>query len=130
MSQRTLILIKPDGVCKGLNETNVITDCNLVVIKSKRLIPSLELARKHYDEHKNKPFYKDITYGLASGEVIAMIVEGEEAVRTTRTIIGTENDSTTLRGKYSNPYIKHENAIHGSDSVESAEREISLWFGQ
>lgn len=126
--QRTLVLIKPDGVKKGLTEADVVAGSNLKVIKSHRLTPSWDLACKHYVEHEEKAYFHRITLGLSSGDVIAVIVEGEDAVTTMRAIVGNRSDSTTLRGKYSNPDVMHENAVHASDSIESAEREIPLWF--
>ena len=97
--ERTLVLIKHDG-----------------------------LAQSHYEEHKDQSWFRDITEALSSGEVMAVVIESENAVRKMRNLIGNRTNPDTIRGKYSNPDIKHENAIHGSDSVKSADREISLWF--
>lgn len=126
--QRTLVVIKPDGFRKGLKVSEIISGTDLVIVDSKELIPTLELAQEHYSEHQGKHFFERITTALTVGPVIAMIIEGEDAIKRIRAIIGNRNDPDTIRGKYSNPEIQHENAIHGSDSVESAKREISLWF--
>lgn len=126
--ETTLIVIKPDGVKKGLDEKKVVEGTNLIVVASKRMKPSLELAEAHYNEHKDKAHFKRITEALASGEVIAMLVFGMDAIKVMRKKIGAVDKPGTLRGDYSNPEVRHENGVHGSDSVENAEYEIKLWF--
>lgn len=126
--ERTLVLIKPDGIRKGLTCSDIIPSCDLKIVQTRQLTPTIEQARKHYIEHVNHSFYERITNGLVEGEIIAMVIEGENAIKRIRAVIGNRADPTTLRGKYSNPDIQHENAVHGSDTMESAEREIAIWF--
>jgi len=126
--QQTLVLIKPDGLAKGLTCHDLIPTSDLNIIKVRKVRPTLELAQTHYEEHRHNHWFNDITNGLASDEVLAVVIESDDAIRKMRNVIGNRNDPNTLRGKYSNPDVKHENAVHGSDSIESAEREILLWF--
>ncbi len=142
MEERTLVLIKPDAMAKRL-AGNIITDLytlNLKMVALKLSNVKRELAEMHYSEHKGKPFYEDLIKHL-TGElhnhekVIAIIYEGKNAVQKVRDAIGKTNPDEcipwTIRGKYgrirSEPKI-FENVIHASDSVESAKREIALWF--
>lgn len=126
--ERTLVLIKHDGLAKGLVCADLTPTPDLKIICSRQVRPSIELAQLHYEEHKDQLWFRDITEALSSGEVMAVVIESENAVRKMRNLIGNRTNPDTIRGKFSNPDIKHENAIHGSDSVKSADREISLWF--
>lgn len=140
--ERTLVLIKPDAVSKCL-AGHVITDLyhtGLEMIGLKLVNVQRELAENHYAEHKGKPFYeklvKHITGELhGNANVVAIVYEGENAVQRIRDIAGKthpeEADPRTIRGKYGRWHSKtdcFENIIHASDSNESAEREIALWF--
>lgn len=140
--QRILVLIKPDAVQKCL-AGNIISDLyglNLKMIGLKLVNVKRELAEKHYEEHKNKPFFgklvKHITGELHGNEnVIAIVYQGEDAVSRVRKLAGKthpeEAEPNTIRGKYGRRHSKtdcFENVIHASDSVESANREIKLWF--
>jgi len=140
--ERTLVLIKPDAMAKHL-AGNIITDLyvlNLKMIALKLSNVKRELAEMHYSEHKGKPFFEDLIKHL-TGElhnqekVIAIIYEGENAVKKVRDAIGKTNpdecEPWSIRGKYGKINTKtncHETVIHASDSVESANREIKLWF--
>lgn len=129
--QRTLVLIKPDGMRNLTAYHDIVTtieNTNLKIIEYKQLIPEIESAREHYAEHEGKPFFDRITEALTTGVISVLIVQGPDAINQMRAKIGSKDDPSTLRGKYTNPEISHENAIHGSDSIESAEREISIWF--
>ncbi len=142
MKERTLVLIKPDAVAKQL-AGNIISDLyrlNLKMIGLKLIKVKKELAEKHYEEHREKQFFgklvKHLTGELHNNEnVIAIVYKGENAVQKVREITGKthpeEADLCTLRGKYGRWHSKtdcFENVIHASDSPESAEREIALWF--
>jgi nucleoside-diphosphate kinase len=126
--EQTLVIIKPDGVKKGLTIDEILQDTDLHVIAQRQHTASLFEAQQHYLEHKDEHFYPRICAALSSGPIIIMVVEGVDAVKQARKRIGSRSRPDTIRGKYSNPGVNHENAIHGSDSVESAKREIALWF--
>lgn len=132
--ERTFIMIKPDGVERKLigevmtrfeNRGFSITSANLTTI-------SRDVARRHYQEHKDKYFYEDLVSFIISGPVFLMVVEGEHAVAMSRNMIGDKDPlkrlSGTIRGDYSSD-LSH-NIIHASDSLESAEREIKLFFSK
>eukprot|EP00162_Nutomonas_longa_P021643 comp4638_c0_seq1/m.3393 comp4638_c0_seq1/g.3393 ORF comp4638_c0_seq1/g.3393 comp4638_c0_seq1/m.3393 type:complete len:153 (+) comp4638_c0_seq1:19-477(+) len=132
-TERTYIMIKPDGVQRGL-VGEIITrferrGYKLVGLKS--LVPSLDQAKAHYDDLKAKPFFNGLTTYLASGPVVCMAWEGKNVVKGGRTLIGETNPQNslpgTIRGDFSLDIGR--NIIHGSDSVESANKELALWFG-
>lgn len=140
--ERTLVLIKPDAMIKKL-AGNVISDLyttGLKMIGLKLVNVKKELAEQHYSEHSEKPFFeklvKHITGELHGNEnVIAIAYEGEDAIRKIRDAAGKthpeEADYSTIRGKYGRHVSStdcFENVIHASDSPESGEKEISLWF--
>jgi nucleoside-diphosphate kinase len=140
--ERTLVLIKPDAMMKGLAGT-IISEINLLGLKMiglKLVNVKRELAEKHYEEHKQKPFFEDlikhITGELHNNEnVIAIVYEGKNCVKKLRELAGATNPDdalpNSLRGKYGKIHTKtrcHETVIHTSDSSESANREIHLWF--
>ncbi len=140
--EKTLVLIKPDAMAKHL-AGNIITDLyslNLKMIALKLSNVKRELAEMHYSEHKGKPFFEELIKHL-TGElhnqekVIAIIYKGKDAVKKVRKAIGKTNpdecEPWSIRGKYGKINTKtncHETVIHASDSIESAKREIKLWF--
>lgn len=131
-SERTLILVKPDGVQRRLIGTIIsrIEDKGLNVIALKMLRVTSDMSRQHYAEHVEKPFYPDLEGFITSAPVVAVIVEGPEAVSVMRTLIGATNGREaapgTIRGDYGSS--RQMNMIHGSDSVASASREIDIYF--
>lgn len=130
--ERTFVMVKPDGVQRGLIG-EVITRFEKKGIKLAALklmqIPQ-EMAERHYAEHKEKPFFKDLVSFITSGPVAAMVLEGDNVIAIARTMMGATNpkDSApgTIRGDYAMTIDK--NVIHGSDSPESAAREIGIFF--
>lgn len=130
--QRTLILIKPDGVQRRLVGTIVqrFEQKGLRLVGLKLLQAGRELAEKHYAVHKGKPFYDSLLQFLTSGPTVAMVWEGREAVAVARTLMGvtdgTKAPPATIRGDFA--LSVQNNLVHGSDSVESAALEIGLWF--
>jgi nucleoside-diphosphate kinase len=140
--ERTLVLIKPDAMAKCLAGyiLNDLYSLNLKIIGLKLIKPTRELAEKHYEEHRGKPFFENliehITGKLHNDEnVIAIVYEGGNAVEKVRKAVGKSNPDesppNTIRGKYGKIHTKtncFETVIHASDSRESAEREINLWF--
>jgi nucleoside-diphosphate kinase len=132
MSQRTLVLLKPDAVRRGL-VGNVLSrfeaKCLSIVTMQMRTVDR-ELADRHYAEHVDKAFYPPLRDFVTSGPMVAAILEGDEAVDVVRALNGATDGRAaapgTIRGDLS--LSNRENLVHGSDSPESAEREIAIWF--
>lgn len=123
--ERTLVIIKPDGLAKGLNEEYIEAVAKQIgasSIKSKRLYCTLNQSEKHYEEHRDTERFDRITKGLCDGEMCATILQGENVIKLFREAM------RSIRTAFSTFGSPHLNAVHGSDSVESAEREIELWF--
>jgi nucleoside-diphosphate kinase len=131
--QRTFIMVKPDGVRRRLIHTVIerIERKGFEIREMKLFTIDESLAQKHYGEHSEKPFFGELVSFITSGPVVAMVVEGHEAVKGMRTLMGAtdpmEATPGSIRGDYAT--IIGENIVHGSDSPESAEREINLFFG-
>ena len=129
---RTLILVKPDAFERGLTGEVVARferkGLRIVAMELMRLERST--AEEHYDEHREKPFFSDLVEFITSGPLVALVLEGHEAVAASRQIIGSTNplEATTgsIRGDYA--LEVQTNLVHGSDSAESATREIGLFF--
>ncbi|MEM1749424.1 MAG: nucleoside-diphosphate kinase [Desulfurococcaceae archaeon] len=132
--ERTLILIKPDGVERGLIGEIIsrFEKKGFRIIGLKMLKFNRELAEKFYSVHKGKEFFNELVNYIASGPVVAMVIEGESAIKVSRTIIGPtdgrEAPPGTIRGDYSLSKLK--NTVHASDSVDSAAYEISVIFNE
>ena len=130
--QTTLIILKPDAVQRGLAGQVLarFERKGLSIAGAKLMLVPRELAEKHYAEHKGKPFYDGLIKIVTSSPVMVLAIRGLEAVAVCRTLIGATNgrkaDPGTIRGDFgmSGGY----NLVHGSDSPESAERELALWF--
>ena len=132
--ERTYIMIKPDGVQRGI-VGEIITRFEkkgFKLLAMKFYSPTKELLEEHYKDLKSKPFFPKLINYMLSGPVICMIWQGREVVKTGRKMLGATNplnsEPGTIRGDFC--IESGRNIIHGSDSVESAEREISLWFKQ
>ncbi len=132
MSERSFVMLKPDAVLRRLMG-KVMTrfeerGLNIVAVKMME-IPQ-DLAKEHYGEHKEKPFFNDLINYITSGPVLAMVIEGDECVTLIRKMVGETNPKEspigTIRGDYAIDLGR--NVIHASDSSESAKREISLFF--
>ncbi len=130
--ERSLVLIKPDGVERRLigQIISIYERKGLNITALKLIKPSKEIAENHYIEHKDKPFFQELVDYLTRGKVCAMIIEGDNVIKTVRKINGAtdpaEAEMGTIRGQFA--LSKSENIVHASDSVESAEREIKIWF--
>ena len=130
---KTFFMIKPDGVERNLigQITSRVEAKGFNITKIKMMIISKELAEEHYGEHKDKPFFNDLVSFITSGPVVAMQVEGNDVVLQIRNLMGATNPSEStpgsIRGDLATELDK--NVVHGSDSDESAERELSLFFG-
>ena len=132
-TQRTFIMVKPDGVRRRLiGEVVTRIEAKGYEIREMKLFTIDEsLAHKHYAEHTEKPFFGELVSFITSGPVVAMVVEGPDAVAGMRQIMGATNplEATpgSIRGDLAT--VITENIVHGSDSPESAEREVNLFFG-
>jgi len=130
--EKTFAMVKPDGVKRGLigEILKRYENKGLNLVAAKVISPSLDLLQKHYEEHKGKPFYDDLIRYMSSGPVFAMILEGDNAVKMVRLLNGStkieDAQPGTIRGDFCTNTTF--NIVHGSDSVESAKREILLWF--
>jgi len=130
--ERTLVLVKPNGVKLGLvGEIISRFEQRGLTLKGCRLLEvSRDLAERHYKEHEDKPFFSDLVNFITSGPVLAMVVEGLSAVTVVRDMMGAtdplEAAPGTIRGDFALEI--GENVVHGSDAPETAEREISLYF--
>ena len=130
--ERTYLMVKPDGVQRGLCGEIVsrFEKKGLKLVAMKLMAIPKEVAENHYGEHKGKPFFPSLISYITSGPVLAMVWEGEDAVSVCRNMMGKTNPKEsapgTIRGDYGMQVGM--NIIHGSDSVESAEREISIFF--
>ena len=130
--EETLVLIKPDGVKRQIcGEILTRYERKGLIIKAMKLLQTpKELAEEHYAEHKDKPFFGELVDFITSGPVLAFVLAGKNAVTSVRTINGATNpvDATpgSIRGDYA--LTMDSNVVHASDSVESAVREIQLWF--
>lgn len=134
MVERTFLMVKPDGVQRNLIGEIVqrFERKGFQLIGAKLMSVSTELAEKHYGEHKEKPFFNELVEFITSGPVFAMVWEGENVIETARKMMGSTNPKDaspgTIRGDFGLTVGK--NVIHGSDSKESAEREIALFFDE
>lgn len=130
--EQTFLMVKPDGVKRGLIGEIIgrIERKGFIIREMKMMNVTEELAKAHYKEHAEKPFFGELVTFLTSGPVVALRVEGADVVAVSRLMIGKtkplEAAPGTIRGDFAN--TMSENVIHGSDSIESAERELGLWF--
>lgn len=136
MTQSTLVLVKPDGVRRNLIG-EIISRCEqkgYVVAKLRKLTPTRELLAKHYAEHEGKPFYEPLMEFMLSGDVVAIELTGNRVIEGFRVLAGPTDPTTappgTIRGDLGRDWGTKvvQNLVHGSDSEESAARELALWF--
>jgi nucleoside-diphosphate kinase len=136
MTEQTLVLVKPDGVKRNLIGEIIrrIETKGYVIVDVKKLTPSRELLAQHYAEHEGKPFYEPLVEFMASGDVVALKVEGNRVIEGFRALAGATDPTAalpgTIRGDLGRDWgLKvQQNLVHGSDSIESATRELALWF--
>ena len=136
--ERTLILVKPDGVARALSGAILAR----VEAKGYRIVavdlrtPTRELLAQHYAEHEGKPFYEPLVAFMSSGPVLAVVAEGQRVIEGFRALAGATDPTValpgTIRGDLGRDWGEkvQKNLVHGSDSVDSAAREIGLWFPQ
>ena len=131
--EKTLVIIKPDAVKRGLigKIIDMYEQKELKITKMKMLTATEGLLSQHYQEHVGKSFYENLIQFMQSGPRVVMCVEGDAAVELVRKINGATDymkaDGGSIRGHYAHGTT--ENCVHGSDSVESAQRELAIWFG-
>ena len=132
IEERTFIAVKPDGVKRGLVGEIIkrFEQKGFKLIGLKMLDVTPEMAEKHYGEHKGKPFYERLIEYIHSGPIVAMVWEGYDVIHGSRMIMGAtkpnEAQAGTIRADFA--LVKEYNVVHGSDSPESAEREIAIYF--
>ncbi|CAM4149359.1 nucleoside-diphosphate kinase [Lacicoccus alkaliphilus] len=132
--EKTFLMIKPDGVQRNLVGPIVsrLENKGFKIVGAKLMQVSEDLAKTHYQEHEERPFFGELVDFITSGPVFAMVLEGENVISTARLVVGSTNPQEaapgTIRGDFGLTVGK--NIIHGSDSPESAEREINLFFDE
>lgn len=130
--ERTFLMVKPDGVQRNLVGEVIkrLENKGFTLVGLKLMSVSRELAEKHYDVHKERPFFSGLVDFIVSSPVVAMVWQGEGVVTSARKIIGATDplaaEPGTIRGDYGVNIGR--NLIHGSDAIETAQREIALWF--
>ncbi len=131
---RTLILVKPDAFARGLSGEIIsrFERKGLKIVALRHMTVTRDLAEEHYAEHSERPFFGELVEFITSGPILAMVLEGPEAVKAARQVIGATNplEATTgsIRGDFA--IETGTNMVHGSDSPESAAREAALFFGE
>jgi len=132
--ERTLVMIKPDGVSRNLigKVISIFEEKGLRVVALKKVRLSKEQAKKFYIVHKERPFYESLTDYMSSGPVVAMILEGENAITRVREIMGATDPAQAEEGTIRKMFglDKEKNTVHGSDSPESAKKEIAFFFSE
>lgn len=134
--ERTLILVKPDGVARSLvgEVVSRVENKGYKIVGLKMMTPTREILAKHYAEHEGKPFYEPLLEFMLSGPIVAMIAEGNRVIEGFRKLAGTTDPTTaepgTIRGDLARDQGTKvvQNIVHGSDSPESAAREIAIFF--
>src|SRR2546423_7124611 len=131
--ERTFVMVKPDGVRRGLGGEGIPrSEARGLTLAELRLIrPSRALAEEHYGVHRDKPFFQGVVDFIISGPVVAMVIEGPNAVAAVRQIMGATRPLEAAPGSLRADYCLdvQQNLVHGSDSPETAAQEIQLWFG-
>ena len=130
--ERTLVIVKPDGVRRGLVGEIVgrFERKGLRIAALKQIAPTKDLAERHYEVHRSQPFFSGVVQFITSGPVVAMVLEGPDAIVLVRLMMGktrpTDAAPGTIRGDLAT--TTQQNLVHGSDSAETAASEIALWF--
>ena len=132
MSERTLVLVKPDGVRRGLVGEVIgrLERKGLALVAAELRILDASTATQHYGEHEGKPFFGELVDFITGGPLIALVAEGHRAVEATRNLMGVTDPVVATPGSIRGDFALEigQNLVHGSDSVESAAREVGLFF--
>jgi nucleoside-diphosphate kinase len=129
---RTLILVKPDAFQRGLTGEIIarFERKGLTIVALKHMTVTEDLAKQHYAEHEGKPFFGELVEFITSGAIVAMVLEGDQAITAARQVIGATNpleaSPGSIRGDFA--IAVGQNMVHGSDSPESGQREAALFF--
>jgi nucleoside-diphosphate kinase len=130
--EKTLILVKPDAFARGLTGEIIarFERKGLKIIAAKHMVVSEELAKQHYAEHVDRPFFGELVSFITSGPIMALVFEGKDAIKAARQVIGATNPLEAAPGSIRGDYAIEvgTNMVHGSDSPESGEREAALFF--
>ena len=135
-AEETLVLVKPDGVARGLSGEILrrIEAKGYTIVDLRMVTPARELLEAHYEEHQGKPFFEPLVEFMMSGPVVAARVSGNRVIEGFRSLAGTTDPTTaapgTIRGDLGRDWglAVQQNLVHGSDSPESAARELAIWF--
>ena len=131
--ERTLILVKPDAFARGLTGEIIrrFEDKGLRITALRHMQVTEDLAKQHYAEHDGKPFFGELVEFITSGPIVALVLEGESAIKAARQVIGATNPLEAAPGSIRGDFAiaVGQNMVHGSDSPESGEREAKLIFG-
>jgi nucleoside-diphosphate kinase len=129
---RTLILVKPDAFARGLTGQIVarFERKGLQIVAMRHMTVTTDLAERHYAEHAERPFFGELVQFITSGPIVAMVLEGKDAVKAARQVIGATNPLEAATGSIRGDYAIEvgQNMVHGSDAPESAAREAALFF--
>jgi nucleoside-diphosphate kinase len=129
---RTLVLVKPDAFARGLTGEIIsrFESKGLKIAQLRKLDVTTEMAEEHYAEHKERPFFGELVEFITSGPIVAMVLEGQDAVKAARQVIGATNPLEAAPGSIRGDYAIEigQNMVHGADSDESAEREAAIYF--
>ena len=131
--ERTLILVKPDAFARGLTGEIIrrFENKGLEITALRHMQVTEDLAKQHYAEHDGKPFFGELVEFITSGPIVALVLEGEQAIKAARQVIGATNPLEAAPGSIRGDFALEvgQNMVHGSDSPESGEREAKLFFG-
>ena len=131
--ERTLILVKPDAFARGLTGEIIrrFENKGLKITALRHMQVTEDLAKQHYAEHDGKPFFGELVDFITSGPIVAMVLEGDQAIKAARQVIGATNPLEAAPGSIRGDFAIEvgQNMVHGSDSPESGEREAKLFFG-
>jgi nucleoside-diphosphate kinase len=129
---RTLILVKPDAFARGLTGEIIarFERKGLTIVALKHMTVSEDLAKQHYAEHAERPFFGELVEFITSGPIVAMVLEGTDAIKAARQVIGATNPLEAATGSIRGDFAIEvgQNMVHGSDAVESGQREAALFF--
>jgi nucleoside-diphosphate kinase len=130
--ERTLILVKPDAFARGLTGEIIarFERKGLRIVAAQHMVVTEDLAKRHYAEHDGKPFFGELVEFITSGPLMALVFEGDEAIRAARQVIGATNPLEAAPGSVRGDFAiaVGQNMVHGSDSPESGQREAALFF--